>query len=246
MKLKILISINKLISCLIPFRKYRQLFRERFVNSLKWKLSNQSFSQEGEDLIILRHFKEKKNGFYIDIGAHHPFRFSNTALLYKIGWNGINIDATLGVKQTFDKERVRDINIEALVSNETDIKSFYMFDEPALNTCDFHVAQRLIEKGNKLIKKLDLESISLKKILEDNINNGQVIDFLSIDVEGHGYEVLSSNDWLLYRPEIIAIEVLDTVSIEDALLTEESIFLKDKDYFLFSKTVNTLIFKKLK
>ena len=47
---------------------------------------NESFSQEGEDLILKRlfdHLKPNDKGFYIDIGAHHPVRFSNTYLFYR-------------------------------------------------------------------------------------------------------------------------------------------------------------------
>ena len=55
-----------------------------------------SFSQEGEDLVLARIFEGKKNGFYVDIGAHHPTRFSNTHYFYRRGWSGINIDAMPG------------------------------------------------------------------------------------------------------------------------------------------------------
>ena len=39
------------------------------------------YSQEGEDMILRRIFEGHKNGFYIDVGAHHPRRFSNTFFL---------------------------------------------------------------------------------------------------------------------------------------------------------------------
>ena len=47
---------------------------------------------DGEDLAINRHTNNIKNGFYVDIGAHHPVHRSNTCLLYQSGWRGINID----------------------------------------------------------------------------------------------------------------------------------------------------------
>ena len=40
-----------------------------------------SYSQEGEDMILNRIFEGKREGFYVDIGAHHPSRFSNTNML---------------------------------------------------------------------------------------------------------------------------------------------------------------------
>ena len=48
-----------------------------------------SFSQEGEDLILQRYFEGKTKGFFVDIGAHHPIRFSNTYHFYRRGWRGM-------------------------------------------------------------------------------------------------------------------------------------------------------------
>ena len=50
------------------------------------------YSQWGEDLEIIKFFSNKKTGTYLDIGCFHPFLLSNTYLLYKKGWTGINID----------------------------------------------------------------------------------------------------------------------------------------------------------
>ena len=58
--------------------------------------SNLYWSQEGEDILIKRIFANKKKGFYVDVGAHHSSRFSNTYKLYKeIYWNRVNIDPSL-------------------------------------------------------------------------------------------------------------------------------------------------------
>jgi len=45
----------------------------------------------GEDVFVNNYLK-KKIGFYVDVGAYHPLELNNTYLLYKKGWNGINID----------------------------------------------------------------------------------------------------------------------------------------------------------
>jgi hypothetical protein len=47
-----------------------------------------TYGQEGEDLILEKLFEGQKTGFFVDVGAHHPFRFSNTQLLYEWGWRG--------------------------------------------------------------------------------------------------------------------------------------------------------------
>jgi hypothetical protein len=46
-----------------------------------------SYSQFGEDLVVRSHFAEFDNptGRFIDVGAYHPFKYSNTMLLSKLG-----------------------------------------------------------------------------------------------------------------------------------------------------------------
>ena len=61
-----------------------------FKRKLKYKKN--SYSLSGVDLIIDYIFKDKKNGFYLDVGAQHPVSNNNTFLLFKKGWKGINID----------------------------------------------------------------------------------------------------------------------------------------------------------
>src|SRR3989344_2532261 len=51
-----------------------------------------SYSQWGEDIIIDKLLGMKNKGFYIDIGAYDPIRFSNTQRFYNKGWKGINIE----------------------------------------------------------------------------------------------------------------------------------------------------------
>ena len=67
-------------------------FRDRHIAGF----SVRSYSQEGEDMILRRIFGDKRLGFYVDVGAHDPRRFSNTYYFYKRGWRGINIEPRPG------------------------------------------------------------------------------------------------------------------------------------------------------
>ena len=64
------------------------------------------YSQEGEDILLARFFFGKSQGFYVDIGAHHPQRLSNTYHFYLQGWRGINIDAMPGSMSSFETLRL--------------------------------------------------------------------------------------------------------------------------------------------
>ena len=69
---------------------------------------NISFSQFGEDLIVSSYFPPDYIGLYVDVGAFHPYKFSNTMLLYKKRWSGLNIDCDQNKINEFKKIRPRD------------------------------------------------------------------------------------------------------------------------------------------
>jgi len=215
-------------------------FYDNKINSFYVK----SYSQEGEDLILNRILDEKKEGFYVDVGAHHPKRFSNTFFFYNRGWQGINIEARPGSKKIFDKIRPHDINVEVPINSEGKILKYYMFNEPALNGFLEEIAKSKNGlRDYKIIKEIDLHTKTLKEVLDSNLLVNQHIDFMTIDVEGLDYDVLISNDWGKYRPSIILIEdsEFDLSSMERSKIYN---YLMGKDYDLIAKTFKTLFFKK--
>ena len=201
-----------------------------------------SYSQEGEDIILQRIFEYKNEGFYIDVGAHHPFRFSNTYLFYLKGWRGINIDATPESMKLFNKFRKRDINLEIGVGEKETILTYYIFNEPALNTFDGNLAKQRNGKGRYyIVKELPIKVYPLSKIIKEYIPKEQEIDFLTIDVEGKDFETLKSNDWSKYKPKVVLIEVLNS-SLEKMYESPIYIFMREKGYSFFAKTFNTCFF----
>lgn len=218
-----------------------------FARSIKSQLfdvySIKSYSQEGEDMILRRFFDDKSRiGFYVDVGAHHPKRFSNTYYFYKLGWNGINIEPNPDVKDLFSRLRGRDINLHYGVSSDEGSMKYFIFDEPALNSFDHKlVGSRLETTSYKVISTKDIIVKRLDSILNEHMPNRK-IDFMTVDVEGLDLDVLKSNDWNRFRPTIVIIESLGT-SVQDALKTEAAVFMNSNGYELCAKTYNSLIFK---
>ena len=205
--------------------------------------SKLSYSQEGEDLILERIFENKNSGFYIDIGAHHPTRFSNTYLFYLKGWRGLNIDATPGSMLPFNKIRPEDINIEAGVTKEESEMDYYLFNEPALNTFSKSRAEFIINHTSyKLLKKEKLKTKPLAKILQEVLPPNKKIDFLTIDVEGLDLEILATNDWKNNRPFIVLAEDLNG-SLENINASELFRLMNSLEYSLIARTHNTTFFK---
>lgn len=202
-----------------------------------------SFAQEGEDKILEKYFGEHNNlGFFIDVGANHPQKFSNTFKLYLKGWRGINIDANPGTKKIFDKLRPRDINIEAGISKIPGQLDYHIFEHSLFNTFDRDTAlAHSKEFGVKINEVIKLETKPLGAVLDSLNMDLSKIDFLSVDVEGLDLEVLQSNNWTKYKPEVILIEALNTdlENIQDNAIVK---YLHNLNYKLFAKTYNTLFF----
>jgi FkbM family methyltransferase len=202
-----------------------------------------SFSQEGEDMILSRIFEDRETGFYVDIGAHHPQRFSNTMLFYQKGWRGINIDALPGSMEAFQKERPEDINLEIAISDKVEELRFYIFNDTALSTFSRTLAEEYKYKdeysvaGEILLKTRRLEDIFIK-----HLPPGQRIDFMSVDVEGLEMNVLKSNNWKVFKPQVVLTEVLE-FDFNNFPDTELYYFMKNNGYSFFAKTRNTVIFK---
>jgi FkbM family methyltransferase len=202
------------------------------------------FGQEGEDLIIARFFGEKSEGTYVDIGSHHPFRFSNTAKLYKKGWSGINVDPLPGSKSLFDSTRRRDKNLEVGVGLRASQLTYYAFNEPALNSFSEDVAKRIQSELNDyhLEKEITIDVFTLDSILTEYLEPVRQIDYLNIDVEGLDLEVLQSNNWDRFKPTLISIEIWDS-SINSLDENQTHKYLSALGYELYAKTVNTVFYR---
>lgn len=98
----------------VPYHWYREYRRE-------------NYSWEGEDILVNKLMRDLfgiQKGFYVDIGARHPFVLSNTALLYSQGRRGINIDAMPGSMALFETHRPEDINLEIAIAPVPNVLCF--------------------------------------------------------------------------------------------------------------------------
>ncbi|QWE04795.1 FkbM family methyltransferase [Polynucleobacter sp. JS-JIR-II-50] len=200
------------------------------------------YGQSGEDLVLDRLLNGKRMGFYIDVGAHHPTRFSNTYLFYKKGWSGINIDANPKSMELFNRRRSRDINIEVGIAKKNGLLTYYQFNEPALNTFNEEEAQLKNTQPYHLVKTVQVPVKKLGDILREYLPPHQMIDFLTIDVEGFEMQVLESNYWDSFRPMYILVEILRS-SLSQINSEELVIYLSTLNYAPVCKIYDTMIFK---
>ena len=213
----------------------------RFPALEKWRLSHRSFSQEGEDRLLARYFGGSGSGFYIDVGAHHPFIYSNTQIFYDNGWRGINIDALPGSMRPFARFRPRDINLEIAIGQTRSVSKFYVFNVPALNTFDEELARSRDNAPFKIERVIEIPLLPLAEILDEHLPAGTDIDFLSVDVEGWDLEVLKSNDWTRFRPKVVLAELFGS-TIGEASSDPLFFYLASVGYEPLAKTINTWLF----
>jgi FkbM family methyltransferase len=223
--------------------------RPKWVNRLGSWLRNYfpigrlSYSQEGEDLVLARILGELKiaTGFFVDIGAHHPNRYSNTYYFYRRGWRGINVDALPGTKKLFERMRSRDITIECGVGLQQNVLTYFAFNEPALNTFSEEEAKKKEHPPYRIVGTFQIPVVTLRQILDDYLPCGVQIDFMTIDAEGFDHEIISSNDWSLYRPRVVLVELLNT-DIQNLEGHPTAQILHLNNYRALAKTFNTFFF----
>jgi FkbM family methyltransferase len=175
-----------------------------------WK--NEFYSQFGEDAVLCGYFKSREysrsrridsvgSGFFVDVGAHHPFMISNTWYFYQHGWRGINIEPTPGAKEEFDKHRPEDINLNCAVSRKNGTSKLVSYGRDVKNTLEISEIDH--SRSPKVIK---IKTRTLASVLDEYLPKETQIDFLSVDVEGHDLVAIKSNNWDRYRPEIVVVE----------------------------------------
>ncbi|MDI9313227.1 MAG: FkbM family methyltransferase [Hydrotalea sp.] len=199
---------------------------------------NDSWSQEGEDLIIAdRIFSNRTKGFYINIGCHHPFRFSNTYSLYKKGFHGINIDIDNRSIALCKKYLPKDKSLLTFIGGDStpQVIEFTFFEDGALNTADPERIDKLEKLGFKKLYKRKRKKTHINELLRKH--HVKEIDFLNIDIEGLDKDVIMSLDFTKWRPLVVAIETgfkNKDNSVKD--------FLEAKNYHLISKLYNSEIY----
>jgi len=209
-----------------------------------------SYSQFGEDAYFKGKTWQKgepmhlpKDGFYVDVGAYSPTESSNTHAFYKHGWKGINIDATPGVMDGFDLLRKRDINLNVAVGSENKELTFYSWGAPnVFNTADPALAKQREKILGYEPDHVKVLCMPLAEIMEKHMPPDANFNFLTVDVEGLDLEVLQSNNWQSYRPEIVVAENYSS-TIDDLKVSELLKYMADQGYEIIAWLKPSIIFQ---
>ena len=188
------------------------------------------YSQCQEDIFLNENiFKSKKDGVYIELGALDGVLYSNTKFFEdSLGWKGILIEPHPDKFKLLQANRPNNFLFNNLVSCHTEPLEFrYFVDCHAAvsgveNTLSQHHFDVYFDSNNDWHKSLPQNKIFIKPttltaiVKETNLPH---IDLLSLDVEGHEYEVLQSWDFSI-PIDIILIETLGVQPEKDELCRE--------------------------
>lgn len=239
---------------LFDFKVWHRIFRRlRSLCNSPWRVAtgeaHVSYSQTGEDMLLLSFLRSrlddlKYKGFWVDIGAHHPTRFSNTKIFYDSGWRGINVDAMPSAIDLFNRQRKRDINVNVGIGEKRGSLEFFRFSDCAVNTFSQEFAEKVKASGMRYLGSSRVDVITIKDLLDAHLPPGQNIDFISIDTEGLDISILRSNDWSLYRPDYVLIEIHTAGHNERISEGEVCRYLHERGYEFVAQSFSTSLFEK--
>ena len=196
------------------------------------------FNSDGNSKFSKLILKEIKKGTYLDIGCYHPFKESQTSLLYKKGWNGINLDISKETIEMFKIFRSKDLNLNLGISTKNGKQLAYF--EGNISTVSSLDKNHLKKIGRYNKKKAFANVSTLKKIRKkyklDKIN------FLKLDCESIDEAIIMQSDLKDLNCNFLSIELLPQTQFgwKNYKLPKKNINSYCKKYFLKSKMFKRL------
>ncbi len=206
---------------------------------------NDYFAIEQQDQFVNEvFFKNKRDGVFVDIGAHAGILFSNTYFFEKhLNWAGICIEPSpIRFKQLQNGRNC--ICVNAAIANENTTMKFADmhagWTSGLLSKYEKQHAKKWNVSGSikqGRTKVIDVQCIKLNDLLEEH--NMYHIDFLDIDTEGGEFEILQSIDYDKFNIDVICVEV-------HPYAQNPTTFLESKNYKFVKRLGKDVVYKKLK
>tara|TARA_R110000851_G_scaffold108061_2_gene228822 strand:+ start:1795 stop:2445 length:651 start_codon:yes stop_codon:yes gene_type:complete len=165
-----------------------------------------SQSQLKQDIKVLEYFNNKKQGYFLEVGASDGIELSNTYLLEKsYDWTGICIEP---IPKVYEKLK---LNRSCLTENKAIYNQSNIDVEFSIANChtllsgipthlDQHKEKVNNDKEDIIVSTLTLEDLLIKH------NSPKFIEYMSLDTEGSEYEILKVFDFNKYKFGLIDIE----------------------------------------
>lgn len=177
-----------------------------FPNSFEeFKHAMVSYSQFGEDLLVQEVLGyERRDIFYIDIGAFHPISKSNTYIFYKRGGRGICVEPNPVAKKLWSNFRPRDVFIGKGVTGGASCRLGYVMDSGSGAQNCF-----LSDAKSGIAALHEMECINIRELVAEFLPTAQSVDLLSVDCEGMDLDLIKNFPFDLSRPKVVLVEDFD-------------------------------------
>jgi FkbM family methyltransferase len=151
-----------------------------------------SYSQVQQDLWVLKTLENKHGGYFLDVGAYDGIHFSNSYLLeQEYGWVGTLIEAN-------------PVNFSAMLKNRPDTNNLmYAITD---NCGSISISNNGMSSQIKNNIQNNISSITFRELFNRYNNIPQVIDYLSLDIEGYESQALSQFPFDSYICKTITVE----------------------------------------
>ena len=189
---------------------FRGQLRKKIWDCEKFFFWNERYpSQAGQDKIIKEvFFKNKKNGFFVEIGAYDGVVGSNCYYFERfLNWNGIALEPSNFQFEKLKKNRKCKL-LNSAVSNEIKEVEFIEVVEgltqmSGINNDSFKRNIDIILNNNKSkTRTFNLKTITFEQIVSKDTD----IDYLSIDIEGGEMDLLNSINFNNNDIKVISVE----------------------------------------
>jgi len=202
------------------------------------------FSQFGEDASVAAFLRNVGRAchFYLDIGANHPVRHSNTWLFYRDGASGLVVEANPMLARRLRRRRPRDtvVNVGVLPEGSGTME-LQIMDFDGLSTMSPEWGERVASTGMaRAQRRVTVPVIGINDLLRQHVSS-KPVDFASIDIEGLDFDVLSAWDFDAFRPFLLCAETTEANAAE--YRREERVYglMKSRGYEpLFETFANTI------
>ena len=161
-----------------------------------------SYSQFGEDLLVQEILGyDRRDIFYIDIGAFHPNSKSNTYIFYKRGGKGICVEPNPSARALWQKFRPRDIFVSKGATGGASCHLNYVTDPGSGAQNRF---QTQCNSGRSF--QHEIECVNIRQLVAEFLPAGQSVDLLSVDCEGMDMDLIRNFPFDLVRPRVVVVE----------------------------------------
>jgi FkbM family methyltransferase len=183
-----------------------------------------TYSQHGEDLVFASIFDHLRLNApsYLDVGAHHPLNCNNTALIYRRGGRGVNVEANPDVMPEFHRLRPEDKNVNVGVGPHEGTMTLYRIDAfSGRNTFSRAAADEFVKTHPQfaIVDTIEVKLVTIESLV-DKYCEGSFPDLLSIDTEGLDYAILESASFANGRPRVLCVEGTSAAGTVDHEISE--------------------------